>query len=217
MLFRSARNLGWKLAAKLQGWGGETLLDSYSAERQPIFQETGRDFIAGRIREDREWLASHSPERDGNAAFAEAWGARKQVLDNRIQIYEPHYDGSPVIVGASGGHTGVHGKHAPDARAGHHLTPCALPCGQNSFELLGRDFTLLALGDDDHIGPAVRAFEAAARVLRVPLKIVRDRFEGEAVQLGKRLILVRPDHFVAWADDALSAPAEKILGRCVGV
>ncbi|MGH3844335.1 MAG: FAD-dependent oxidoreductase [Pseudonocardiaceae bacterium] len=32
----SAHNLGWKLAWVLRGWAGETLLDSYEAERRPI-------------------------------------------------------------------------------------------------------------------------------------------------------------------------------------
>lgn len=31
-----AVDLGWKLAAVLQGWGGSALLDSYEAERRPI-------------------------------------------------------------------------------------------------------------------------------------------------------------------------------------
>ena len=30
-------NLGWKLAAALEGWGGERLLESYSEERRPVF------------------------------------------------------------------------------------------------------------------------------------------------------------------------------------
>ena len=59
-----ARNLGWKLAARLEGWGGDDLLASYSAERRPVFIETGEDFIAKRIRNDAEFLACYSPERD---------------------------------------------------------------------------------------------------------------------------------------------------------
>ena len=31
-----AVDIGWKLAAVLQGWGGPHLLDSYTAERKPI-------------------------------------------------------------------------------------------------------------------------------------------------------------------------------------
>jgi hypothetical protein len=211
-----ARNLGWKLAATFQGWGGEMLLDSYSAERRPIFEETGRDFIAGRIEEDRDWLAAHSPEREGDAAFAEAWAARRQFMDTRIQSYEPHYEGSPVIAGPPGGRTSAHGKHMFEARAGHHLTPRKLSTGQDVFETLGRDFTLIALGTDDEVGAAVREIEASARQARVPLKTVRDRFDGEAAQLGRRLILVRPDHYVAWCGDHVSGDAGIVMRRSAG-
>ena len=43
--FEDARNLGWKLAAALQGWAGPGLLPSYDAERRPVFESTARDFI----------------------------------------------------------------------------------------------------------------------------------------------------------------------------
>ena len=38
--FEDARNLSWKLAACLQGWGDDRLLDSYGAERHPVFAST---------------------------------------------------------------------------------------------------------------------------------------------------------------------------------
>jgi hypothetical protein len=192
------------------------LLDSYSGERRPIFEETGRDFIAGRIHEDRDWLTKHAPEREGEAAFADAWTARKQFMDTRIQSYEPHYEGSPVVAGPPGGRTSAHGKHMFEARAGHHLTPRKLSSGKDVFETLGRDFTLIALGSDDDVGAAVREIEACACSARVPLKTVRDKFEGEAAQLGRRLILVRPDHYVAWVGDNvgddLALAVRKIAG-----
>jgi len=34
-----AVDLGWKLAAVLQGWGGALLIDSYEAERRPVHKE----------------------------------------------------------------------------------------------------------------------------------------------------------------------------------
>ena len=34
-----AVDLGWKLAAFVNGWGGETLLNSYEAERRPIAEQ----------------------------------------------------------------------------------------------------------------------------------------------------------------------------------
>jgi len=212
-----ARNLGWKLAAKFQGWGGETLLESYSAERRPIFEETGRDFIAGRIEEDRDWLARHSPDRD-KADFDRAWNERKALMDTRIQSYEPHYEGSPVVAGPPGGRTSAHGKHAFAARAGHHLTPRKLSSGKDVFETLGRDFTLIALGNglDDDIAMSVRQIESATKTARVPLKTVRDKYEGEAAQLGAKLILVRPDHYVAWCGDNSPADALALLKRAIG-
>ena len=56
-------NLGWKLAARLNGWGSDALLQSYTQERQPIFRETAEDFILGRIRADRDFLDRYDPDR----------------------------------------------------------------------------------------------------------------------------------------------------------
>ena len=62
--FEDARNLGWKLAAVLQGWGNDELLDSYDAERRPVFASTINDFIAKSIETDSEFLEAYHPERD---------------------------------------------------------------------------------------------------------------------------------------------------------
>jgi 2-polyprenyl-6-methoxyphenol hydroxylase-like FAD-dependent oxidoreductase len=39
---QDAANLGWKLAAAVQGWGGDRLLDSYHAERRPVGRQVLR-------------------------------------------------------------------------------------------------------------------------------------------------------------------------------
>ena len=65
-------NLGWKLAARLKGWGSDALLASYREERRPVFKETAEKFIEARIAADRELLERYSPERD-RAAFERAW------------------------------------------------------------------------------------------------------------------------------------------------
>ena len=165
-----AVNLGWKLAAKLDGWGGDTLLASYSEERRPIFQEVAEDFIAARIRNDGAFLGRYSPARD-KAEFEAAWKAQESDVGNRAQVYEPNYEGSPVVIGPPGGKSTAHGKHVFKARAGHHLPPQMLSSGRNVFEELGRGFTLLAF---DVGGRDVAAFEQAAAALNVPLKVVRD-------------------------------------------
>ncbi len=97
-----AVNLGWKLAAKLDGWGGDTLLQSYSDERRPIFKEVAEDFIAARIRNDGAFLNRYSPARD-KAEFEKAWKGQESDVGNRAQVYEPSYEGSPVVIGPPGG------------------------------------------------------------------------------------------------------------------
>ena len=78
--FEDARNLGWKLAAVIQGWGDEALLDSYYAERRPVFASTARDFIERFITEDRAFLETYNPDRD-RAAFEAAWHSRNLDAD----------------------------------------------------------------------------------------------------------------------------------------
>lgn len=208
-----ATNLGWKLAAKLQGWGGDTLLDSYTEERRPIFVETGRDFIAARIEEDRQFLDKFSPERD-RAAFEEAWKARMVKLSGRAQVYEPHYEGSSVVMGPPGAVCSAHGNHTFTARTGHHLPPNTLSSGKNVFEELGTGYTLLAFGVDEK---AVAGFETAARELKLPFKLVRDGYDGGREIYESKMILVRPDQYVVWTGDAAPADATAVMKRVAGL
>jgi hypothetical protein len=205
-----AVNLGWKLAARLQGWGGEALLASYSEERRPIFHEVAEDFIAARIHNDAEFLRRYNPAR-GRKEFEAAWNARASELGKRAQVYEPHYEGSPVVAGPPGGKSSAHGEHVLKARPGHHLAPQPLSSGRNVFEELGEGFTLLAFGSDD-----IASFERAAKARSIPLKIVRDSYEGERESYEARLILVRPDQYVVWSGNASPADAGALLDRAAG-
>jgi hypothetical protein len=207
-----AVNLGWKLAAKLQGWGGDDLLRSYSEERRPIFKETGEDFIAARIASDAAWLETYNPDRD-KAAFEAAWEVRKTRAGGSVLTYEPHYEGSAVIAGPPGGKSSAHGIHTFAARAGHHLPPAPLSSGKNVFEMLGAGFTLLAFGVDD---ATVAAFEHAAATATVPMGIVRDSYADGREAYEKQLILVRPDQYVSWAGDRAPADLTGLFARVTG-
>jgi 2-polyprenyl-6-methoxyphenol hydroxylase-like FAD-dependent oxidoreductase len=192
-----ARNLGWKLAAVLQGWGDERLLDSYDAERRPVFQSTIDDFIAKSIENDREFLASFSPQGDP-VAFEKALQARAQGAVGEVHAFEPNYEGSPIVwlAGSERGVSSAKGSHRFEARAGHHLAPATLGSGGNVFDALGAGFALLAFGARPD---AVQAFRDAATELNMPLTVVQAPAEGEAARYGASLVLVRPDHFVAWS------------------
>ncbi len=204
-------NLGWKLAGRLQGWGGDALLDSYSEERQPVFKETGERVIAGGIVKDREFLETYSPERD-LAAFLEQWSHRTSG-DSAGPTYEPNYAGSTLVFGPPGATNGVTGRYTFVAQAGHHLAPVVLSSGLNVYEELGGVYTLLAFGADEDM---VRVFEAAAERRNLALKVVTDSYEDQRAQLGSRLVLVRPDQFVCWAGDALTDEPDAIFARVTG-
>jgi 2-polyprenyl-6-methoxyphenol hydroxylase-like FAD-dependent oxidoreductase len=205
-----AVNLGWKLAAVLDGWGKPALLDSYTSERRPVFVETGQA-ITGGIEQDRDFLARYSPGRD-RAEFERAWRSMTGG-ETAPAWYEPHYDGSPVVWGPEGATSGVQGYHSFEARAGHHLAPALLSSGRDVFEELGRGYTLLAL-DGEPRGAA--AFQAAAGGLGLPLRVITDDFDGPRAAYKRRLILVRPDQFVAWTGDEAPADPADLLRRVTG-
>jgi 2-polyprenyl-6-methoxyphenol hydroxylase-like FAD-dependent oxidoreductase len=192
-----ARNLGWKLAAMLQGWGGDELLDSYDSERRPVFASTVDDFIAKSIEDDKQFLQAFDPARD-RAAFEQAWQARAQGAVGEVHAFEPNYEGSPVVSREPGANAAcsAKGSHRFEARAGHHLAPAVLGDGRNVFDALGPGFTLLAFDAPD---AGVDAFKNAARDARLPLEVVQAPSQGEAARYAARWVLVRPDHFVAWA------------------
>jgi 4-hydroxyisophthalate hydroxylase len=205
-------NLGWKLAARINGWGSDALLRSYGEERRPVFRETAENFIAAGIERDKEFLARYSPDRD-RSEFERAWKEHAGRAGPRIATYEPNYEGSPVVFGPPGGKSSAHGEHTFKARTGHHLPPQLLSTDRNVFEELGAGFSLLAFGADDR---TVSAFEQAAAPLGVPLKIIRDGYDAGRKAYEARLILVRPDRYVAWAGDAAPENAHAVIAKIVG-
>jgi 2-polyprenyl-6-methoxyphenol hydroxylase-like FAD-dependent oxidoreductase len=207
-----AVNLGWKLAAVLQGWGGEELLDSYSAERQAVFRDVGEDIIGGWIRDDRAFLEKYRPELD-RAEFEREFEEATKGFGRRLRDFEPNYEGSSVVFGPPGGVSSAHGSHTFQARPGHHLPPQPLSTGGTVFDALGDGVTLLALDAPDD---AVRGFEEAAATTGVPLTVVRDSAADGREAYGARLVLVRPDQFVVWTGDDAAEDPVAVLRRLAG-
>jgi len=206
-----AVNLGWKLAATLQGWGGPQLLDSYEEERRPVFASTARDFIEKAIQEDCKFLETYSPHRD-LSAFERQWQTRQSGAKSEVNAFEPHYEGSSIVV-AAGGTPGAVGSHSFAARAGHHLAPQPLSSGGNIFEQLENGFTLLGFDADLS---TLRAFEAAAVGLNIPLKVIAESRTGARNDYEAALVLVRPDQFVGWTSEDRAVDAPTILRRVSG-
>jgi hypothetical protein len=213
--FEDARNLGWKLAATLQGWGGPALLDRYHAERHGVFASTARDFIAKSIEEDRTFLRNFDPQRD-RAAFEAEWQARGAGARGEVAAFEPHYEGSPIIPGTTGPGGSALGMHSFAARGGHHLAPAPLAAGDDVYDRLGLGFTLLDFGQElGRAEAAAHRFLAAAADRGIPLTAVSEPSAALAERYGCNLVLVRPDQFVAWAGNDARASAA-ILDAAAG-
>jgi 2-polyprenyl-6-methoxyphenol hydroxylase-like FAD-dependent oxidoreductase len=206
-------NLGWKLAACINDWGGEALLDSYDEERRPVFKEIGEQFIAARVAWEGELINRHDPAREPDA-FKRAWAELKTGSGPFVANYEPNYEGSPVLFGPPGGVSRARGDYMFKARAGHHLAPRTLSSGRNVFEELGDGFALLAFGVEDD---AVTRFDESARARRIPLKIVHDSYTDGREDYEARLVLVRPDQYVAWTADAAPADADAVMRKVAGL
>ena len=203
-----AVNLGWKLAATLQGWAPPGLLDSYDAERRPVFASTAGDFIERSIHVDRDFLVAHDPARD-RAAFEAGWAARTSGAASEVASFEPNYEGSPIVSGPPGRPSAV-GSHSLAARPGHHLSPQPATSGRNVYEELGLGFALLSASPE---GPVAAAFRVAANRQGVPLDVIALGEEARR-NYGAANVLVRPDQFVAWAGEEADAAA--VLERARG-
>lgn len=192
-----AVDLGWKLAAVLDGWGGPRLLDSYETERRPVHTRVIEAAVANMqvlatdlVTTDLE--TSEEARRLADAHIQAAKTAEFHALDLVLDIA---YD-SPAI--ASGGARLPHAWLGP---------------GRSLYDELGDGLSLL-VGD----GNAARAaaISDAARERRIPLRVVdlagrrlRDRF-------GAALVLVRPDQHVAWRGDHPPDDASALLDRLRG-
>jgi len=214
-----AADLGWKLAASVQGWAGEKLLDSYDAERRPValrnVEEATRNFQLRSFAAIPE-LVEATPA--GEAARRKLGDeilrntARELLSDGIAMGYR--YDSSPIVCADGSAPppssvTDYVQTSFPGARAPH-----AWLAGERStLDLFGRSFVLMRLGRD---APAAAPIEQAARRRAVPLETVSLEEPSACTLYERKLVLVRPDGHVAWRGDALPADAGAVIARVSG-
>jgi 2-polyprenyl-6-methoxyphenol hydroxylase-like FAD-dependent oxidoreductase len=214
-------NLGWKLAAAVQGWGGAKLLASYEAERRPIGLRNTRiaKSLADSIGLHR---ATPALEEESAAGAAERNASGAYLLDHLQREFNipgvtfgVRYDGSPIVVGdrTSPPPPDQANTYVPTACPGGRAPHWWLPDETSLFDRFGRDFTLLVTAAE---ASAADGFVAAAAARRIPLDVLhlphrelRDLYEAD-------LALIRPDQHVAWRGDARAADAAATLARATG-
>ena len=198
-------DLGWKIAAELQGWGGADLVASYEAERRPVHRYVMDEAIANHAMligsPWREGLSENSQRGDEvrrtvGAALQQAKAREYHTLGTVLGLC---YTGSPIIAREDG--------PAPE-QGGQVYTPSAYPgClaphgwladGRSLYDAFGNGFALVAANDAEE--SEIDEARAEARLLGVPFKVVRP---GESItrRYGAKLALIRPDQIVAWRGD----------------
>ncbi len=220
-----AIDLGWKLAATINGWGSEGLLNSYEWERE---------YIAEQNREGSErhfWVrmqigdAFMAAIADGPLDEIGPKGdARRKILGERIAAlgnaenecwgieHGYGYYGSPVVAEELAPFPAFDPeKCVPTTYPGTRLPHVILSDGTSLIDKLGQGFTLLAIGD-----VVEGDFAAVAAELNVPFETIRLPDEPALGLLERKLILVRPDQHVAWRGNAATASGpiwQKVLQR----
>lgn len=216
-----AAALSWVLAANLQGWGGDGLLDAYDAERRPTawwHLEASRRHMGVRqqitmIYMEAGDLEGEGPEADARRADVAAKIAALGNAENESWgvEYGYRYDQSPVVAGEGEAPAIDPLTYVPSTWPGARLPHVFLEDGTALFDRLGLFFTLVVLGDAD-----TAPLEDAAKAQGVPLDVLRlDRPDLRAIY-ERGLILVRPDQHVAWRGDALPDDCAGLLRRVCG-
>ncbi len=215
-----AVNLGWKLAAVRDGWGGEGLLASYEVERRAVAERTIQEAAAN--------MSVLAPEL-GNQAMAEPGLVGEQARHAAAQVIRAakdrefhslglvlgyQYVASPVIVDDGTPFLSEGQEYEQSARPGARLPHHWLPDGASLYDRLGDGLTLLRLRDDADVAP----FIESAAVRRVPLTVLDLRGQVREEFYDASLLLVRPDQHVAWRGASADRPmAEAIIAQVCGV
>jgi 2-polyprenyl-6-methoxyphenol hydroxylase-like FAD-dependent oxidoreductase len=200
-----AVNLGWKLAATLQGWAGPELLASYEPERRPIAEQTiavAANNMAAIPPSVFEALAA-----DPNLSGPEAATVSRQVHEAKDSEFHAlglvlgyRYSGSPVVVDGQttdGEFDSV--TYTPSFGAGSRLPHSWLPDGRSIYDLLETGFTLFADADGD----LAADFVEAASERHVPFTVVSG-VTGE-------IVLVRSDGHIAWHGTSDHTPSASAI------
>ena len=214
-------DLGWKLAAHLQGWGGAGLLSSYEAERRPVHQMVLDEAVANHaILGNQLWQAGMEDDNAMGAGLRADIGQRIEAAKIREfntlgVVLGYRYDHSPIV--ADDG-TALPQRdflnHVPTARPGALAPHAWLHDGSSLYDHFGKGFTLLVTDGGKH--DAVHALVEHAHALGIPLTVACPPAMALQDLYQARFALIRPDQHVAWRGDAIPAPLTPLLHKITG-
>lgn len=212
-----AMNLSWTLAAYLNGWAGEKILDIYQIERQPITAQVSKFAMNHAVKLHKERVKVPANIEEESLEGQESRNTFGQMLyDLNVRQYccsglnfGYYYDQSPII------HYDTETAPSYDMNVFTSSTVpgCRLPHfwlddGSSLYDRLGQDYTLISFDQTLDCSN----LKAIAADLGIPLKIL-NLSEAMPKNLGYKtqLVLVRPDQHVAWRGDVLAEDLHHFL------
>ena len=196
-------DLGWKLSAVLQGWGGPQLLDSYIAERCVIHENVIAESAANHaVLSNDLWQDNIDAPGPTGDAVRKAIGERivalkKSEFHTLGTVLGGRYLHSPIILDdAEPAPPHNSQRYVPSNRPGCLAPHVWRTDGLSLYDKLGIGFTLVCAP-----GAEARDIELArsdASVLGVPLAVVSLSPSEASDHYRSSFTLVRPDQYVAW-------------------
>ncbi|MCF6744045.1 2-polyprenyl-6-methoxyphenol hydroxylase [Blastococcus sp. KM273128] len=206
-----AADLAWKLAGIVRGWAGAAVLDAYEQERRPVAlfnREMCSNLLEVWLRFFR--LAAAGASREHLAGFLHH---ERYQMDNLGIHFGYRYATSPLVVPDGTPAPAWDWNRVPATTWPGSLLPAArLPHGPWVDQALGHAFTLVDLSGDHAGKELVRQAEDRGLPmahLAVDSPRLRELYERD-------LVLVRPDHHVAWRGDEPPADWAAVLDRVAG-
>ncbi len=206
-----AVDLGWKLAAVLQGWGGETLLQSYELERRPVHMHVLQEAAINHSKfsnalfepglEDDTPAGADARERVGRRIN----GEKLSEFYTLGTILGDRYTSSPVVQSALGMPSAPRDflNYVPSPAPGGRAPHAWLHDGSSLFDNFGQGMTLLALPNASPASLEAATLDAVR--LGVPLKVLQLDNPALPSLYNRRLTLIRPDQHIAWAGETWPA------------
>ncbi|MEU6219980.1 FAD-dependent monooxygenase [Streptomyces sp. NPDC047022] len=207
-----AVDLGWKLAAVENGWGGPDLLNSYQAERRPVAM-FNREMSANLL---EVWRRFGQLARDGASRAHLSGFLERQAhhVDNTGIHFGYRYGTSPVVAHEDGPEPRWSwSRIVPTTWPGGRPPSLRMADGSELFDHFGPGLTLVDTSADG--AGATLAERAAQR--GIPLRHLTIKDEPVRDAWERPLVLVRPDQHVAWRADEAPADADAVLDLVCGL
>ena len=216
-----AVDIGWKLAAVLQGWGGGHLLDSYTAERKPIAMINVNEAAEMRASYDNQTPFSPHIGEDSDEGKQLREQARAAIMRTRAKEFQHdsagielgyRYENSPICVADDTPAPELdHGLYVPSTWPGARAPHVCLKDGRSTLDLFGRGFVLLnfSAANTSTLSDVAKQVGLPLEVVTLNDKKIRETYERD-------LILVRPDGHVAWRGDEIPQNVAEVIDKVRG-